>query len=107
MPLLAAFLASVAGSIVSFFVQFVGRRVAVVAAYLTLVASSLAAVVVSINALITSISASLPNESYIQLGLAFLPSNFDDCIGTIIAYHVAIWGWSWYNHTISSMLRAN
>jgi len=94
MPVLAAFLSSLLGSIVAGLAVFFGKRAAFTLALIAATAAAFGVLVVVLNAILAGIVGVLP--SFLTIPLSWiLPTNINTLIAARIAAAVAIFGWRW------------
>jgi len=91
-PFLAGVFGSVMSGLISFLAQFMTKRIAIVIAAIAAVVLVTGVFVGAISALVDTIQFSFPDYKYAFL---FLPSNFEDGFGAIVAAKVLRWAYDW------------
>ena len=89
MPILAGLLASLFGGVASFFVQFLTKKIAVVAAAIVAIGTAFGILMAAFNTLVAPLASAMFRTSYGQfLGLAF-PPMAGQCLTAITACWIA------------------
>lgn len=94
LPFLASLLGGAFASLISFFGNFLTKRLALFAAMLTLLIAVTGTFILAIEGLISAVSYTLPSEYFNLIGL-FLPSNFTACFSTIVTAKLLRWAYDW------------
>ncbi|MDB6060358.1 MAG: hypothetical protein JWM78_461 [Verrucomicrobiaceae bacterium] len=91
---LAEFLMIAAAAIFSWFMQYLSKRLLLVAYAVAAMLSLTAIFFVTVGALLTGLESVVPPYFVVALGLV-VPSNFTSCASAIGAAHLARWIYAW------------
>jgi uncharacterized protein DUF5455 len=94
MPVLAAWIGNLLGSIAGFFGQYFSKRLAVGLAVVIAFTASTAIFIAALNAAVLTISVVVPSEITIAASWV-VPSNSDECLAAIITAKLASWVYYW------------
>lgn len=97
MPLflwLATLLGSLFSGIVTWFAQYVSKRVAIIAAVVTAIATLTTAFFVAVVSILSALLMAVPPEVSIAVGL-FVPSNAYACTSAVLTAHTIRWVYEW------------
>jgi len=84
MPILAAFLGTLFGGLVEFFVKYFSKSVALKLAFATLMVGGVTAAVAVLEGLVTALQVSMPPD-LAQAFATILPSNTQACLSAVLA----------------------
>ena len=101
----ASFFGGLLSTLVNFFVNVIGKRLALIIAAVAAITASYVIFAAAIQSGINAID-TLVAETWISAGLDMLPTNTDDCISTIITAHVAAFIYNWHKKIIGIKVNA-
>ena len=91
---LGTLLASAFGTLFTWFVTFMTKRLAIVTAAILVIVALTSALWATIEGSLAALSLALPNEFSAALGM-ILPSNASTCISIIISAHMLRYAYEW------------
>lgn len=95
MPILAAFLGNALFSLASFFAKWFTKQIALRLALIAGVLVLTTGFVAGINSLHAGLSAVVIPDFVNIAASWFVPSNLDECVGVVVAAHLARWVYAW------------
>jgi len=94
LPWLAGVIASAFAGLFAWFMTFVTKRFAIVAAGLVIIVTLTASLYAGLGALVATVAVTLPPSLVGHVGL-FMPSNLGACVSIYVAARLARWAYDW------------
>lgn len=93
-PWLAGVIASAFAGLFAWFMTFITKRFAIVAAGLAIIVGLTAGLYAALGGLVSALAQTLPSELVGHVGL-FVPSNLSACISIYISARLLRWAYDW------------